>query len=137
MFPDVLFIRAILEMEGNALRLDLETRVKCSFVCDRCGRTYNQEHDCSDTFFYAFEDAQRLPMDSDQALIPRNAVDLDITQEIRDTVIIGLPVQFLCRADCKGLCSNCGVDLNLETCACPKHPVDPRWAALLKLKDQD
>ncbi|NEG69765.1 YceD family protein [Bifidobacterium choloepi] len=59
----------------------------------------------------------------------------DIEPLIRDTFVTALPLQMLCRPDCKGLCPQCGADLNEE----PAHVhdvVDPRFDALAALKAQ-
>jgi uncharacterized protein len=48
---------------------------------------------------------------------------------IRQEVILAVPFSPQCRADCRGLCPQCGQDLNVGTCACAPPP-DPRWAAL-------
>jgi uncharacterized protein len=61
--------------------------------------------------------------------------ELDIDQLIRDQLELALPVRMLCREDCRGLCPQCGADLNVETCQCPA-PVDPRWQALAELKNK-
>ena len=37
---------------------------------------------------------------------------------MRDALLLELPYRFLCSEDCKGLCSNCGINLNLGTCTC-------------------
>jgi len=61
--------------------------------------------------------------------------ELDVDQLIRDQLELALPVRVLCQADCRGLCPQCGADLNVETCQCPP-PVDPRWQALAELKNK-
>lgn len=43
---------------------------------------------------------------------------LDLTDAVRDALVLELPLRFLCRADCKGLCSRCGVNLNTGSCTC-------------------
>jgi uncharacterized protein len=48
---------------------------------------------------------------------------------VRQEVILAVPFSPQCRADCRGLCPQCGQDLNVGTCACAPPP-DPRWAAL-------
>ena len=48
---------------------------------------------------------------------------------VRQEVILAVPFRPQCRADCRGLCPQCGQDLNVGTCACAPPP-DPRWAAL-------
>ncbi len=48
---------------------------------------------------------------------------------VRQEVILAVPFRPQCRADCRGLCPQCGQDLNVGTCACAPPP-DPRWAVL-------
>ena len=47
---------------------------------------------------------------------------------------LNIPMKPLCRPDCKGLCAQCGADLNLGACACTPPKSDPRWAALSALR---
>ena len=42
----------------------------------------------------------------------------DLTDAVRDALLLELPYRFLCSEDCRGLCPGCGVNLNLGTCAC-------------------
>ncbi len=60
---------------------------------------------------------------------------LDLAGWARDALVLALPTQVLCRADCAGLCAVCAADLN-ETG--PEHaherPPDPRWAKLSEMK---
>jgi uncharacterized protein len=53
---------------------------------------------------------------------------------LRDAMTLALPLHPLCRADCKGLCAQCGADLNLGDCSCSEDETDPRWAPLEKLR---
>ena len=57
---------------------------------------------------------------------------LDLTEAVRQYVIINLPMKPLCRQDCAGLCSSCGANLNDGGCAC-SDSVDSRWSPLLEL----
>ncbi len=47
---------------------------------------------------------------------------LDLTQMLREQVILAAPMQPLCREDCLGLCPQCGQNLNDQPCACPPAP---------------
>jgi uncharacterized protein len=58
---------------------------------------------------------------------------VDLEPLIRDALLLELPAVPLCRAECRGLCANCGVDHNVETCDCDTAVPDPRWAALRSL----
>ena len=43
---------------------------------------------------------------------------IDLTKIVNDRIIMNEPVNFLCRENCKGICVNCGVNLNEESCKC-------------------
>lgn len=57
---------------------------------------------------------------------------LDLTEYILSQAVSSQPMKSLCKKNCKGLCPDCGVDLNKEHCDCLAHKIDPR---LEKLKD--
>ncbi len=59
---------------------------------------------------------------------------LDITEVVRQDLIISLPMQPLCSEDCKGLCPVCGANLNEGPHECEHEDIDPRWAALLEFR---
>jgi uncharacterized protein len=61
---------------------------------------------------------------------------IDLSQWGRDAVALALPDKILCRADCAGLCGECGKNLNLEPHVHEVEERDPRWAALEPLREQ-
>lgn len=58
---------------------------------------------------------------------------IDLEPLLREQFVLAVPFAPLCREDCKGLCPQCGTDLNSGTCTC-EEPIDPRLAALKGLK---
>lgn len=77
------------------------------------------------------------PEDSDELTTPYLVDDrLDLSAWVRDSLVLALPVQILCRPDCAGLCPVCGKDLNAEPHEHEGEESDPRWAALADLRDQ-
>jgi uncharacterized protein len=58
---------------------------------------------------------------------------VDLEPLFREQFVLAIPFAPLCKEDCKGLCPQCGIDLNTGTCTCEK-PIDPRLAALKGLK---
>lgn len=58
---------------------------------------------------------------------------IDLEPLFREQFVLAVPFAPLCAEDCKGLCPQCGIDLNTGTCRCEK-PIDPRLAALKGLK---
>ena len=90
------------------------------FFCDRCLEPSSSEIVCDFDEEIADED------------ISENVVD--ITELVRDTFLAGLPIQNLCREDCKGLCPVCGKNLNTGECECDRLIADPRLASLKDFK---
>lgn len=62
---------------------------------------------------------------------------LDLTPLLREETIISIPLAPLCKPDCAGLCPSCGHNLNLGQCDCPSTDLDPRFAVLSQLHDQE
>lgn len=76
----------------------------------------------------------REPEDKESYRI--TGVEIDLEPMLRDAVTLDLPLNPLCKEDCKGICARCGRDLNLGACDCVDDTTDPRWAGLDALRDQ-
>jgi uncharacterized protein len=83
--------------------------------------------------FVAEEEAGQ---DDDVYVVPRRATALDLSEAVREELILAVPQFVECRDDCRGLCPKCGADLNAGPCGCQTE-VDPRWAVLTKLRKGD
>jgi len=55
---------------------------------------------------------------------------------VREQVLLALPLKMICREDCKGLCPQCGKNLNEGDCGCTAPVQDLRWAALKEIRDK-
>ena len=62
---------------------------------------------------------------------------VDIDGIAREALVLALPAQVLCSDMCRGLCPQCGRDLNQGTCKCGEHASDERWNKLKDLKLED
>lgn len=58
---------------------------------------------------------------------------VDLSELVRQLLVLNLPDRSLCSPDCKGLCAQCGADLNRTTCDCNRQATDPRLAPLAEL----
>jgi uncharacterized protein len=108
----------IVEMEGHF-------RVGYTTKCSRCLKDVKSlvEADLKEEF------AEEGQLKNDDCYIYANkAIVLD--KVLKDNIILNLPVKQMCSEDCKGLCLECGVDLNNERCSCSKEELDPRMEAL-------
>jgi uncharacterized protein len=59
---------------------------------------------------------------------------LDLEPILRDTIALAFPAKRVCDEACKGLCVQCGTNLNLEPCTCEPPPPDRRLSPLADLK---
>jgi uncharacterized protein len=58
---------------------------------------------------------------------------IELNDVLREQVILSLPMQRLCREDCRGICPVCGKNRNVANCGCCSKPADDRWAALKQI----
>jgi uncharacterized protein len=61
---------------------------------------------------------------------------IQLEDVLREQVLLALPLKVTCREDCKGLCPQCGKNLNQELCSCSAPVEDPRWEALKDIRDR-
>jgi uncharacterized protein len=76
------------------------------------------------------------PQEEDPFYITENHL-VDLEEALREYVLIELPMQPLCRPDCKGICPICGADRNTQECRCQDEETDDRFAALKALLEND
>ena len=97
--------------------------------CDNCLADFERELKDSFMLFYT-TDPRTADEEGSVRIVSSGARDIDLTEGIRDNLLLDLPMRFLCDENCKGLCPGCGVNLNEDVCTCNKEIMDPRWEAL-------
>ncbi len=73
--------------------------------------------------------------DPDSYPVAPDATEIDVTPSVREELLLAAPRYVLCREDCKGMCPQCGQDLNAGPCGCAPA-TDARWQPLKSLKDK-
>lgn len=101
--------------------------------CRRCLATLNGDVEVPFDELYLASSEETA--DDDEI---REIVDgfLDLEPALRDVVLVNLPLNPLCRTDCKGLCPECGADRNEGDCGHRVERVDIRWEPLSGLKER-
>lgn len=110
--------------------LDLDVNFDFFGVCDRCADDIEKKYDFSPNKIIVNAMENENDDYDDYIVVENNVLDLD--ELINEEIQLFLPAKMLCKDDCKGLCQNCGKNLNYEKCECVKE-VDPRLAALADL----
>ena len=111
---------------GDVLLLEATMSTQVRRTCGRCLKEFTAvtKAEVLEKFYPASADnieKDAFVYDSDV---------LDITEPLRESLLLAEPIQALCKEDCQGLCAVCGADLNDGDCGCDKVSVDPRLAAL-------
>ena len=101
--------------------------------CDRCLEPATLPLSLS---FQAEAAEDAASVEEDDLLLPMNRDTVDISERVREHIILALPLKVLCRPDCQGLCPQCGQDLNQGSCDCDTTDLDPRLEGLAELKAQ-
>jgi uncharacterized protein len=132
--------RLVGTISKNADRLTLKGEVSAEgdFDCTRCLEVFQKE-------ISAEVEIQFLPMRLEpnegdpnvHTYDPVAASTVDILPDLRDALILAIPMKNLCRPDCKGLCQVCGKDRNKELCLC-EAPAEAsgQWTALKGLSER-
>ncbi|GLY84128.1 YceD family protein [Actinoallomurus iriomotensis] len=110
-------------------------RAALSGECARCLDPLTSSIEVEFQELYVYDDTRSGEnAEDDERRLEGDLIDLEPV--VRDAMVLALPLSPLCRDDCPGLCSDCGVRL---ADAEPDHhhdAVDPRWAALQGMLDQ-
>ena len=103
------------ELFGNELLVRGKLALPCNCVCSRCGCDYRTEF-IESGYCESFE-IEGIDM-------------LDLTESLREGIILALPSYPICKEDCKGVCLRCGQDLNQGPCRCVSEEETSPWDAL-------
>jgi len=124
-------------VSGTAVVQNLESRVLVSGTleaegtaeCGRCLEDFTLKWDVP-LDVMVLRDVDTDETEGETLLILQQKGEVDLRETLRECAILGYPQAAVCRTDCKGLCPECGIDRNRDTCDCEKEDVDPRWAGL-------
>lgn len=127
----------------NNIQVDATMHLPIHAVCDRCAKNYDYEIDVI---------AHRLlaPLfDSKRQKAHEKKLEVEVTQEdlqfsyfkgeeidvgdiIVEQAVLDQPMTYLCKKDCKGLCPQCGINLNEKKCGCSAQKIEESPFAALK-----
>ncbi len=132
-------IKAEVKLEKGLRQMLLDVRipgVDGCFLCDRCAEQFIKSISCSFRKVYVTRDTDAAGFNGDEieVLSPDTNI-IDLSDGVREALMLAIPLKNLCREDCAGLCVRCGKNLNIGQCDCAPAPPDSRWEALARLRD--
>jgi uncharacterized protein len=127
---------------GTLLIITGEIETKVAFECSLCLEQFTVPVKTEIEEEFKLEkigDAiQAIPVDEDDlnaGMVTHNI--LDVGELARQNLLVALPIQPICRPECKGLCPTCGENLNVGECTCPPPEHESPFAVLADLLDDD
>lgn len=114
--------------QGANIRVIGKAEAECIFECDRCLQPFNRK------LLLDFDQTYSSESEEEMYRLQKNDT-VDIQPLISDIVISSLPIERLCKEDCKGLCPHCGIDKNFSSCSCESSEKDNPFAVLKGLVD--
>jgi len=124
-----LHVRCQVEDMGMRVRVQGAVTGRAQSHCHRCLGEFERS---IETRFSILLQRGGTAESEEIIVVPENAETYDLTPFVHEAVILEEPIVLLCRDECKGLCAQCGQDLNAGSCAC-EPPGDRRWEALREL----
>jgi uncharacterized protein len=125
-------------LAGNEVFVNGHVETRAQVECDRCLKPVDLPVNADFTLEYipGAEYESSAAAELTEAELSVSVFDgeaIDVDEIVKEQILLAVPTRMLCREDCKGICPECGTDLNSGECACKKDDIDPRWAALKNL----
>lgn len=131
-------------IKGSARKAEVTGKFSAGILayCHRClkgieldlHRNFHLTYLPPDPARFSKEEVELTSEELEVAYVER--AHLALHDMIREQVYLAVPMKMLCSADCQGLCTICGANLNQGACACEAEMTDPRWAALKGIVNQ-
>lgn len=110
---------------AGVVTIHYQAKTVMDIVCDRCLAESRRAYEGAFTHGLV---RNLCDEENDDYIVVEDGF-LDLDGLVTEDITLEMPIQMLCREDCKGLCPQCGADRNKGDCGC-KKPGDPRFDVL-------
>jgi uncharacterized protein len=133
-----LHVAGMAELLANTdgeVRIKGRLKVEMKSACDRCLGEAHFPLDCAFDLFYrpseSLDAEEEVAIDEGEAEMGfYEGAGMELEDVLREQILLLLPMQRVCSADCKGICPFCGRNRNESACDCRLETADDRWSAL-------
>ncbi len=114
----------------------LQTSVHCT--CGRCLEDFDLPMDLEieEEYFPAMDvltGSLTPEIEAADGFVIEEDNTLDLSEAVRQSIVLAQPIKTICQPECAGLCHQCGENLNYGSCHCSEESRDPRWAPLREI----
>jgi uncharacterized protein len=134
-FPEPIEVNLTITKSGDEIIIEGRITASAELECSRCLEIYEMPVKLLIRFIIQLLDINQAQetSDDDFVILPKSVSEYDLTDRVREAIILEIPLKPLCSESCKGLCAMCGVNLNESDCDCTPDKTDERWDALKQL----
>lgn len=102
--------------------------------CDRCNIEFEEKLSSHFLISYLFTTKPENSEESNIKFLTPDEDKIDLSKDVIEYARLSIPLKRLCKDDCKGLCPNCGINLNEKQCNCRTDKNLDVWEPLKKIK---
>jgi uncharacterized protein len=131
-------VAELLANTGGEVRITGHLTVSIESECDRCLAQVQFPLDADFDLFYRPMESlvaeEEMAIDEGESEMGfYEGAGMGLEDVLREQVVLLLPMQRVCNANCKGICPVCGRNRNETACNCREEPANERWSALRKI----
>ncbi len=124
-FSNAVSVQVKLEKRRRQLFLTGHIETSGKFVCDRCLDNFDRRFSLDYRMAYVYDESDAGEVDRDEITVLKMSTNvINIDEDVKEYVLLAIPLKLLCKEDCAGLCGKCGENLNHASCNCPKEETD-------------
>ncbi len=132
-FNNKIIVKLLIDKSYKCWKIHGILETKIVLTCDRCLELFDLY--LSPKIDIIISTDKVLEVDSENVIYFQPGTDeIDISENLRDYLLLSIPIKKNCTDECKGLCPSCGINLNKKSCKCHDDSIDPRWDNLKNLK---
>jgi uncharacterized protein len=138
--PDAVQVMLSVFRYGKKVLVEGSLKASVSLTCSRCLKSFicpvdgNFRDECNPSEELQKAGEQELA-EQDLDISYYSNDEIDISELIKEQVLLAVPMKAVCSEECRGICSYCGRDLNDGACGCKVEEIDPRLAPLRKFRE--
>ena len=139
-FSEPLEFKLRLQQTGKFVEVDGHLDAVVGLNCGRCLQDFDLS--LSESFSVTFvpqlkdnETEEEVELGADELeLVPYVDETLELRDTLQEQLLMAVPISPLCKETCKGLCPECGINLNIKKCDCTKKLFNNKFTALADIK---
>lgn len=132
-FTGDVLLNCRMDKSTSQIVLNCDVSANTELICDRCNDKFMLKVLNSFQNIYLFSPESETN-DTNLHYLSLEQNKIDLYNDVREYTKFALPMKKLCSESCKGLCPQCGINLNVKKCNCNTEVTNPVWDKLKKLK---